>query len=319
MSAHLDNTYGAAFIGMVIAAALYGASCIQTLYYFTNQNDSWFIKLTVIAVMVLDTFNQISMTHLAYTYTVTYWGNAEQPLVVWSLGTAVVSTGMTAFVVQSFLTMRIWRLSGRNIYLTISSLLLTEDGIGSWQLYAGLKDLPSLTKIKHEAIAINVLGAAIDLIIAAMLCTLLHLSRTAFRKSNTIINKLIIFSVNTGLITSLCALASMISILVAGNTFIYIAFFFCLGRLYTNSLLSTLNLREVIRRGSHSEGSSLDTMSFSVQNVPKMESTQSESISFKIDTNTSKYHSHNHQKLHEELSGDTLRFQSQWPIIIKLW
>ncbi|KAF8798622.1 hypothetical protein BYT27DRAFT_6897122 [Phlegmacium glaucopus] len=308
MSAHLDNTYGAAFIGMVIAAILYGASCTQTLYYFKNQTDSWFTKLTVIAVMVLDTLNQVSVTHVAYTYTVTYWGNAEPPLVVWSLGTAVVCTGMTAFVVQSFLTMRIWRLRGRNIYLTSSSMVLVVGSFSSFILYtvkgAGLKDLPSLARIKHEAIATNVLAAAIDLIIAATLCTLLHLSRTGFRQSNTIINKLIIFSVNTGLITSLCALASMISILVAGNTFIYVAFFVCLGRLYTNSLLSTLNLREVMRCGSHSEISSLDPMSFSVRDVAKMESTQSEGISFKIDTNTSKYHSHNDQKLHGELSGD---------------
>ncbi|KAF8798688.1 hypothetical protein BYT27DRAFT_7203280 [Phlegmacium glaucopus] len=306
MSAHLDSTYGAAFVGMVVAAILYGVSCLQALYYFTNQNDPWYIKLTVIVVMVLDTINQVSVSHLVYTYTITFWGDLGQPLIVWSLGIAVVVTGMTAFVVQSFLTMRIWRLSGRNIYLTGSSMTLVVVSFGSFIFYIAkaihLKDLASLSKIKNEAIAVNILGAATDLLIAAILCILLNLSRTGFQKSDTVINKLILFSVNTGLITSLCALASMIAIIVASNSFIYITFFFCLGRLYTNSLLSTLNAREMIR--GRSDGGSVDAMSLSLRDLSKKGSTQHQNISIKIDTSTSKSHSDNLLKLHEEISEE---------------
>ena len=90
---------------------------------------------------------------------------------------------------------------------------------------------------------------------------------------------------NTGLLTSICAVASLISVIIillllllsliefkqitaAGNTFIYIAFFFCLGRrkyllsayqipmiltertgytVYSNSLMAILNARQSIR------------------------------------------------------------------------
>ncbi|KAF9554442.1 hypothetical protein CPC08DRAFT_712905 [Agrocybe pediades] len=97
------------------------------------------------------------------------------------------------------------------------------------------------------SILVNALAAAGDVLIAASLCALLHFSRTGFQRSDTMINKLIMFSVNTGVLTSLCAVASLISITVAGNTFLYIAFFFCIGRLYTNSLLATLNARKSIR------------------------------------------------------------------------
>ncbi|KAF8811510.1 hypothetical protein BYT27DRAFT_7208426, partial [Phlegmacium glaucopus] len=201
--------YGAVFISVVVAAALYGVSCVQTLYYFTNQNDPWYIKLTVTLLMVLDTVNQVVGTHLGvylpnrnapgaalidvaitvYTFSITNWGNAAQPI-------SVIFTGMTVLIVQSFLTMRIWRLSGGNIYLAGSSrLLLTKDDIGACQFCyhtgssvyyiakaAHFKDLASLTKIKRESISVNILGAATDLLIAAMLCTLLNLSRTGFRK-----------------------------------------------------------------------------------------------------------------------------------------
>jgi len=144
-----------------------------------------------------------------------------------------------------------------------------------------------LSQIKAESISVNVLGAATDLLIAGTLCTLLNFSRTGFQRSDAIINRLIIFSVNTGLLTSLCALASLISILVAGNTFVYIAFFFCLGRLYTNSLLATLNARKMFFRGTISDPRSTDNTSVILQDLPK---SQQQNISIKIDT-TQEYHS----------------------------
>lgn len=65
---------------------------------------------------------------------------------------------------------------------------------------------------------VNVLAAAGDVLIAAVLCKMLHTSRTGYKKyipirrvlcarlmtiprSDTMINKLIVFIVNTGLLT----------------------------------------------------------------------------------------------------------------------
>ncbi|KAI3600676.1 hypothetical protein WG66_014174 [Moniliophthora roreri] len=146
----LDTTMGAAFVGMSIAAILYGISIIQTYQYFSNpgHNDRWHIKSLWLSILV------------------------------------------------------------------------------------------------------NALAAAGDVYIAATLCWLLHSSRTGFRRSDTIIKKLILFTVNTGALTSLCAVASLISITAAPNTFIYITFFFCIGRLYANSLLATLNARGTIRESA---------------------------------------------------------------------
>ncbi|KAF8825082.1 hypothetical protein HHX47_DHR7000668 [Lentinula edodes] len=83
----------------------------------------------------------------------------------------------------------------------------------------------------------------ISLVFAEFACVIAF----AVIASDTMINKLTIFAVNTGALTSLCAVASLISIIAAPNTFIYISFFFSMGRLYTNSLLATLNARKMIR------------------------------------------------------------------------
>ncbi|PPR05110.1 hypothetical protein CVT26_012346 [Gymnopilus dilepis] len=105
-----------------------------------------------------------------------------------------------------------------------------------------------LSRIKPVSILVNALAAASDIVIAFSLCKLLHMSRTGVHRSNQMINRLIIFSVNTGFVTSFCALASLI--IAAGDTYLCIAFFFCIGRLYTNTLLVTLNARKMIRNSS---------------------------------------------------------------------
>ncbi|KAF8829815.1 hypothetical protein HHX47_DHR2000240 [Lentinula edodes] len=103
--------------------------------------------------------------------------------------------------------------------------------------------------------------------------------------SDSIINKLIIFSINTGALTSLCAIASMLSILLAPATFIYISFFFCMGRLYANSLLATLNIRTLIRKeGGSNVQASGDTGSIPLGNYNTSIFNPPSTISVKIDT-----------------------------------
>ncbi|KAJ3933824.1 MAG: hypothetical protein NXY57DRAFT_997241 [Lentinula lateritia] len=139
--------------------------------------------------------------------------------------------------------------------------------------------------LKGLSITVNVLAAVADTYIAGLLTLLLHTSRTGFQRSDSIINKLIIFSINTGALTSLCAIASMLSILLAPATFIYISFFFCMGRLYANSLLATLNIRTLIRKeGGSNVQASGDTGSIPLGNYNTSIFNPPSTISVKIDT-----------------------------------
>ncbi|KIK01962.1 hypothetical protein K443DRAFT_6495 [Laccaria amethystina LaAM-08-1] len=328
----LDNTLGAAYIGVVVAGCLYGGlsfrrlpliifaeiilvSCVQAWYYFTHQNDRWHLKLLVSAVIMFDTIHQALIIHTGvvqvYTYIVSNWGNmAILGELVPTLLIEVLFNGLTAFLVQSFLATRAWHLSNRNIWITglIVFLVLGEFGcILGYSLYffphsnsltsrfhpaytaisLQYRTFVELAQLKTLSITVNVLAATGDVLIAGTLCSLLHFSRTGFHRTDTIINKLIIFSVNTGLLTSLCAIASLVSILAAGQTFIYIAFFFCMGRLYTNSLIATLNARKSIRDASDGIHSTNPSESHAVSLEPLSRfnpNTQQGNISIKIDT-----------------------------------
>ncbi|KAJ7780331.1 hypothetical protein DFH07DRAFT_470123 [Mycena maculata] len=290
----LDKTLGVGFIGVVVAAGLHGVSCVQAWWYYTHTNDNWPLKLLVGAVMVFDTVHQALISHTVYTYLVTYYNDsAELTQIVWSLLVEVLFNGFTALLVQSFLTVRIWRLSSGNKWLTGVALLLVLGEFGCVLAYVAmsfhLHTFVELGQLKALSISVNALAAAGDLFIAATLCGLLIRSRTGFHRSDTMIKKLIIFAVNTGVITTACAIASLVSIVVAGNTFIYILFFFCMGRLYCNSLLATLNARKFIRGaadGVHttSENLSLSLREFQPKSTSLSMASKRPNISIKIDT-----------------------------------
>ncbi|KAG6375259.1 hypothetical protein JVT61DRAFT_3476 [Boletus reticuloceps] len=288
----LDNTFGAFLIGVVVSATLYGVTIIQTWYYYNRYpSDPWYIKLLVAGVLVSDSCHQALITHTVYTYLVTDFETpAALANIVWSLVVEVFFNGFTALFVQSFLAMRVYRLSSKSRLATGSVMVLvigefilvTVYAIQALQFHTFIQ----LSSLKALSMSVNAVAAAGDVLIAIFLCTLLQKSRTGFRRSDNMINKLIVFSINTGLLTSICAVASLISITAWPNTFIYIAFYFCLGRLYCNSLLATLNARKGLRSESRS-----DEMSLSLQGVQQKTNqigTTSKrtpnNISIKIDT-----------------------------------
>ncbi|KAJ8695577.1 hypothetical protein PTI98_008167 [Pleurotus ostreatus] len=272
---HIDDTFGAAFVGVIVAAVLHGVSCAQAWYYFTHQNDKWLVKTLVSFVMLFDTIHQILISHTVYTYLVSNYNNQEQlKYLVWSVLVEVLfNQGFTAFLVQSFLARRVWQLSGRNVWLTglVAFLVLSEFGC---VLGYALQLTNNSLRLRNSQLLSTLWGAAGDVVIAFALCVLLHRSRTGFQRSDSMINKLIIFAVNTGVLTSLCAIASLISAIAPG-TFLYIAFFFCLGRLYSNSLLATLNARKMIRAASGGIQSTSEHNNISFREIPATKSLKS--------------------------------------------
>ncbi|KAJ3998909.1 hypothetical protein F5050DRAFT_1805514 [Lentinula boryana] len=252
----LNDTMGAAFIGMEFACFLLGLSFLQAYIYFSEQHDTLAVRSLVGLVVLFDFIHQALISHTVYYYLIMNYGDSSAlGLAVWSLLAEVLFNGFTAFCVQSFLTWKIWRLSNSNIWVTgvVAALVLAEFGcvlaFGVIALVRVRTFAELANDLKGLSITVNAFAAAGDVLIAAILTWLLQTSKTGFQRSDTMLNKLTIFAVNTGALTSLFAVASLISILAAPNTFIYITFFFCMGRLYTNSLLASLNARKKIRNG----------------------------------------------------------------------
>ncbi|KAH9850069.1 hypothetical protein C2E23DRAFT_931744 [Lenzites betulinus] len=261
--ASLDLTFGAMLIGVIVAGVLYGITCSQTYYYFSRyQKDPWFIKLIVVAVWITDTTHQALVSHSIYFYLITAWGD---PVALSSLTRTLIAevffNFLTGLFVQGFFVARIWTLSGKNLFITIPISILVvasfASGFSFGIMGASLQNFEQIIAFQPICVAFNALTAAADVIIAIVLCVILHTSRTGFSRSDALINKLIAFAVNTGLLTAVCSCLALITFVVLPDKLLYIAFFFLLGRLYANSLLATLNARKTLRDLSTSQELSL--------------------------------------------------------------
>jgi hypothetical protein len=226
---------GAAFIGVILAACLYGVSCIQAWYYFTHQEDAWPIRILVLAIMICDTLHQALISHAIYKPLITNYGNfLVLSNLVWSDLVGVTVTGLTAALVQSFFAFHIWHLSNHNVLLVGVIFILILGGLACSISFSvrslRLHTFAQLVHLKTNSILVNAMPAACDVIITAALCALLHKSRSGFHRSDVMIDKLILFALNTGCFTSLCAIGSLIANAASDKTYIYVAFYFCIGR-----------------------------------------------------------------------------------------
>ncbi|TDL25572.1 hypothetical protein BD410DRAFT_598387 [Rickenella mellea] len=86
-----------------------------------------------------------------------------------------------------------------------------------------------------------------DLLITGSLLYYLNRNRTGFKSLDSIIKRLMWYSLSTGLLTSIFALASMVTFITMSHNLINVGISFFLGRLYANSLMTTLNGRAETR------------------------------------------------------------------------
>jgi hypothetical protein len=121
--------------------------------------------------------------------------------------------------------------------------------------------LAQLALQNNISVATCVLGAATDLSITIILIIILRQSKSNFRKTTDMLNRMVIFSFNTGIPTSICSILTVVLIEGAPGTFVYIFCYVLMGRFYTNCLLVTLNSRDYIRGGSSAASSEQYAMS----------------------------------------------------------
>jgi len=212
------------------------------------------------------------ITHIVYTYLVTEYGN---PLfletVVWSLIVQVIFTALIAFLTQAFFLWRIYRLTHNNLIVSAAvALVILADLVASLIYFSkGLDkttfaELGTLSKLSE---AIDGLTVAADVAIAAGLIYALQTAKTGFERSNGVLNRLIVFAISTGFLTSLDAILALIFAVSLPSTFIYMAFYAPLAKLYVNSLLSNLNARKALRSATDTQLSSIPMQRYGQNSV----------------------------------------------------
>ncbi|KAJ7804080.1 hypothetical protein B0H14DRAFT_3883718 [Mycena olivaceomarginata] len=156
--------------------------------------------------------------------------HAKDPLILTSLVSAVLifDTFQLAFLCHG-----ISSISDPEIYISVVNVQL--------------KFLFQVIELEPLSITSMTLTAVTDVAISVSMVFLLQASKTGYKRTTDLINRLMIFTFNTGLPTAISAILCTVTIILWPNTFLFIFFFLLLAHLYTNSLLVTLNSRDYIK------------------------------------------------------------------------
>ncbi|EIW75988.1 hypothetical protein CONPUDRAFT_169214 [Coniophora puteana RWD-64-598 SS2] len=243
--------------GTLATMMLYGIICMQTFQYYQNyERDRKFMKVLVAWVWALETAHTALSIHYVEHYLILNFGNDELlNYAVWSMGASYFIGFWIAYPVNLVFVWRIWLLSRKRWIAAFLTFMATARlGLGLSNCSTSFR-YPAWVVFRQHIHATMVSGwtvsACTDTLIASTLCFYLHRQRTGMRRTDTIINELLLYTINTGLVTSLFAIAVLITFLGSSNL-AFSAFVQTQSKLYAVSLLATLNTRkQTLKRARH--------------------------------------------------------------------
>ncbi|KAG7086340.1 hypothetical protein E1B28_002302 [Marasmius oreades] len=250
-----DGQIGALEVGVLTAVFLFGITTTQTyLYYHLFPHDPKRTRQLVAIVWVLELATSISATHVCYTYTVTRFGNNNVPHMKLppTVGVNLFLSEIVFVLVQSYFLLRITQVSrtwfftvGCAILLSIRFVITTFAAVEA--LLTDTLD-QFLKQWNWAIITFLTIGAFLDVVVPFGLVYFLYVQRAvAYKTTVLIVDKLILWTVETGIATGLLAVLVLIMYLALPGRFAWICVYACLPKLFSNALLANLNSRVKLR------------------------------------------------------------------------
>ncbi|KAJ7119058.1 hypothetical protein C8R44DRAFT_188354 [Mycena epipterygia] len=242
----IKSTLGALEIGILVSCALFGVTTTQTYVYYSRfPDDSRQLKFLVALVWFCEIAHLISIGQTLYQWTISDFENPQRLLFVpITLAIGPIPIGIIEACVQGFFSFRIYRLS-KSLYIPVFTGTMAFLGalfsiLAS--IYASQPELLITTYEAQRSWIFYVIWAAStgnDLLIAATLVYWLYRQRNnAHTRTLALVDKLIKWTIETGVITSAASILSLISFVLMMDNLIWIAFYTVISRLYANSLLA---------------------------------------------------------------------------------
>ncbi|KAL1743178.1 hypothetical protein HDZ31DRAFT_41583 [Schizophyllum fasciatum] len=208
----------------------------QVAYLYWNgykRKDPWYIRVFVVFLFVADTAHTAFTMAYMYICLVDHYGNPSYLANAdWVFSTDPALTGIIGGSVQIFYSWRVKILTGHKFLagaITIFSCASLLCGIATAIACGFVPAFAQFQKFKVVVIIWLAASSISDILITGSLVNHLRSHKTGFRTTDTHVDRIIRLTVQTGLITSLWA---------------HLMLNFALSKLYTNSLMSSLNSRK---------------------------------------------------------------------------
>ncbi|KAF8152802.1 hypothetical protein K438DRAFT_1987814 [Mycena galopus ATCC 62051] len=280
---------GPILVGTQLNWALLGVLLLQVFgFYRRFSKERTGIKALVCWLLFLDLAQTAFTSHFAFEALASRWGDpAVFVQLPWSSCSIPVLTGLISASVQIFfawsvyffdksrtslssshwLVRRIYALEGhknRYIFGVCGLIVILALMQGLSAVVNGVREGISSQLADFLQLVIGVkiwlIGSAVcDVVIAGTMIFILTKYRkmTPWKKTDTIITKLIYHTVETGAVTAIIAILDMVLFLIYPQYLFHVVPSFILGKIYSNVVLATLNARTINSRGGETKSETL--------------------------------------------------------------
>ncbi|VDC05175.1 unnamed protein product [Peniophora sp. CBMAI 1063] len=252
MSVYL--TLGAALAGGMVAVGLSAMVGFQTfLYYLIFPQDTSAYKFLVAWIWLSDATHTVLVCTSVWLYTISNFNNPEIASHIFPpVAINVTLTGFITLSVNAFYGYRIHRLSKNNWWITgpIIFLSIARVGMGLTTTVEMIKEgsFPAFAaKFRILFTSGLILSAVTDVYVSIARYWYLRNLKDGYVVTREMVDTTVVFTINDGLLTCLVVIASIACWLAMPHNFVYLGIYFTIAKLYSNSLLATLNLRNWFR------------------------------------------------------------------------
>jgi len=245
---------GPTLVGTFFNLILYGVSLTQVYIYFTTyKRDQLWLKVYICCLFLADTINSVFDMFYSYDRLVNNFGNMDaQGIATWVFAAGPAMTGIMGATVQMFFGWRVKVLTGNMWAVSVIVTLAVAELLGGLATAIATGFVPEFLdteRIRSVVIVWLVSSAIVDTLITVILVSHLRKNRTGFEFTDDVINKIIRLTVQTGMITSVWAIIDL-GLYLGSPSGVHVSFNWVLAKLYTNSLMSSLNSRAGWKYGS---------------------------------------------------------------------
>ncbi|KAF9555884.1 hypothetical protein CPC08DRAFT_765609 [Agrocybe pediades] len=272
-SALIQRIYGPLELGGFFAMILYGVLLVQIYsYYMTYKSD----QRKVLYLLIVETIHSALVMGMVYQPLVLDFGQRNSSNAQYvhetngsaytahrtSLRLSLLSAFgemnskaiLTVFIsapIQVLVAWRLWNIQ-QSIWIAAAVVVLSAVSTagGLWTgIQVAMIRLYEKSPQAYPAIYMWLgSAAAADMLITASLSCILYRRRTGSPASDAVLTRIILFTIQNGLVTSIAAILDIVLLVAFPNIAINWIFEVVLVKLYANTLMSSLNSRQSLNK-----------------------------------------------------------------------
>ncbi|KAJ7623425.1 hypothetical protein FB45DRAFT_1061340 [Roridomyces roridus] len=266
-AADVHPTLGALLAGSMAAVGLSAVLGFQTFLYFQIfPSDAQQYKLLVVWLWASDAVHTVLIGTSIWHYLISNFANPDIVKEIFPPIAVVVS--LTALITLSVNTFYGWRIHRRELHCPVyESLNFPLVSKQNWWLTTPIAFLSIIRvglavatttemfiertfpafggKFKGLFTSGLAISAITDIIVSAARYYYLRIVRQGYSMSHEAVDSVLVFTINDGCLTCAVVLASIACWLSMPHNFVYLAIYFSIAKLYSNSVLATYAARQL--------------------------------------------------------------------------